>query len=102
MTKPCKLHILRGCVFRQSHPAVVGVRVEAGTLTTGVSLIKRDGSKGGVIKSMQEEDDLLFSDISEHDFIKFKQLRKYLTRDEIAVLKEIAEIKRKQQPMWGV
>ncbi|MBI1972818.1 translation initiation factor IF-2 [Candidatus Woesearchaeota archaeon] len=130
ITRPCRLRILRGCIFRQSHPAVVGVRVEAGTLTTGVSLIKRDGSKGGVIKSMQEEgesiqeagkgkevavsipgvivgrqikeDDVLLSDIPEQEFLRYKQFKKYLKADEKEVLQELAEIKRKQQPTWGV
>jgi hypothetical protein len=29
-------------------------------------------------------------------------LKRYLSKDEIEVLKEIAEIKRKENPMWGV
>src|SRR3989344_9506601 len=130
MTRPCRIHILPGCVFRQSNPAVVGVRVEAGTLKTNVPLIKRDGSKAGSSKSLQlegepiqeadkgkevalaipgvivgrqiKEDDILLSDLTEKEFIKYKQLKKYLKKDEIEVLKEIAEIKRKEQPTWGI
>ncbi len=130
MTRPCRIHILRGCVFRQSNPAVVGVRVEAGTLKTDVPLIKRDGSKAGTTKSLQlegesiqeaekgkevalaipgvvvgrqiKEDDILLSDLTEKEFIKYKQLKKYLKPHEIEVLKEIAEIKRKEQPTWGI
>ena len=40
--------------------------------------------------------------VKETDFIKLKKLKKYLNREEIEILKEIAEIKRKQEPMWGV
>ncbi len=130
MTRPCKLHILPGCVFRQSNPAVVGVRVEGGVLEADIPLIKADGSKAGSIKSLQlegetveqaekgkevavaipgvivgrqiKEDDILFSDLTEREFVKYKQLKKYLKPDEIAVLKEIALIKRKEQPTWGI
>src|SRR3989344_5104047 len=130
MVRPCRIHILRGCVFRQSNPAVVGIRVEAGTLKTEVPLIKRDGTKAGTTKSLQlegesiqeaekgkevalaipgvvvgrqiKEDDILLSDLTEKEFIKYKKLKKYLKKDEIEVLKEIAEIKRKEQPTWGI
>ena len=33
---------------------------------------------------------------------KLKELKKHLTEQEISVLKEIAEIKRKDNPVWGV
>ena len=130
MTRPCRIHILPGCVFRQSGPAVVGVRVEAGLLKTDVPLIKLDGGKAGTTKSLQlegetiqqaekgkevavaipgvivgrqiKEDDILLSDLTEKEFIKYKQLKRYLKKDEIEVLKEIAELKRKEEPMWGV
>ncbi|MDP1760370.1 MAG: translation initiation factor IF-2, partial [Candidatus Woesebacteria bacterium] len=57
----------------------------------------------GVIVGRQiKEDDILLSDLTEKEFIKYKQLKKYLKKDEIEVLKEIAEIKRKEQPTWGI
>ena len=48
------------------------------------------------------EKDILYSDIPEADFIKLKKLKQYLSNDEIELLKEFAEIKRRQNPMWGV
>lgn len=130
LTKPCKIQIIPNCVFRQSNPAVVGVEVLLGTVTMGISLMKADGSRASEIKSMQSEgenveeaekgkqvaiaiphitvgrqlfeSDILYSDIPEEDFVKYKKLKKYLKADEIILLKEIAEIKRKGNPVWGV
>lgn len=127
--KPCKIMFMRGYIFRQSNPAVIGVEVLEGTLTR-VALLKADGSKAGEIKDIQEEGksvatvhknkqvavslphitvdrqikegDILYSDIGEEDFRKLKKLKKYLNRSELAALKEIAEIKRKEHALWGV
>lgn len=130
LTKPCKLQIIPNCVFRQNNPAVVGVEVLLGTATLGVPLMKSDGSRASEIKSMQLEgdniqeaekgkqvaialphltvgrqifeSDILYSDIPEQDFVQFKKLKKYLKQDEIILLKEIAEIKRRENAVWGV
>jgi translation initiation factor 5B len=48
------------------------------------------------------EGDFLYTDIPEEDFKKMKELKKHLSKRELEVLKEIAEIKRKQNPVWGV
>jgi len=130
LVRPCKMQIIQGCVFRQNNPAVVGVEVLLGIATLGIPLIKSDGSKISELKSMQSEgeniqqaekgkqiaiaiphmtvgrqifeNDVLYSDIPEEDFVKLKKLKKYLKPDEIILLKEIAEIKRRQNPVWGV
>ena len=129
ITMPCKILLMPGYVFRQSNPAVVGVEVLAGTLKVGMPLMK-DGKEISEVKSIQEESknineakkgkevavallkvivgrqissgDILYSSIKEEDFRKLKKLKKYLTNDELLVLKEIAEIKRKENPMWGI
>ena len=127
---PCKLRILPGCVFRQSNPAVVGVAVLDGKLKNKTPLMKEDGSKVSEIDSVQlegenipeaergkevaialkgitvgrqiDENDILLSDVPEEDFVKLKGLKKCLNKSEIEVLKEIAAIKRKQNPVWGI
>ena len=38
----------------------------------------------------------------EEDFKKLKTLKKHLNKFEIVVLKEISEIKRKDNPVWGI
>lgn len=128
--RPCKIKFLKGYIFRQSNPAVVGVEVLAGTLKSGVSLMKKDGAPLTNVKGIQleqetiekaekgkqiavslpdvvvgrqiHEEDILYSVIPEEQFRKFKEFKKYLTQEEIAVLKEIAEIMRNQNPMWGI
>lgn len=130
VVRPCKMQILPGCVFRQNNPAVFGVTVLDGTLKNKIKLMKEDGSRVPNIESMQvesesvqeaekgkevaiavkgitvgrqvNENDILYSDIPEEDFIKLKKLKKYLNKGEIQLLKEIAIIKRKQKSMWGI
>ena len=44
----------------------------------------------------------MYSLINEEDFKKLKSLRKLLGKDEIDVLKEIVEIMRKDNALWGI
>ncbi|MFH1332102.1 MAG: translation initiation factor IF-2 [archaeon] len=130
MTRPFKAQILPNCVFRQSNPAVVGVEVLSGMMKVGSPLMKENGNKASEINTMQKEgeniqeakrgeqvaiaiphltvgrqineNDILYSDITEEEFVKYKELKRFLNGDEIAILKEIAEIKRAENPLWGV
>ena len=130
LIRPCKLRMMPGYVFRQSNPAVFGVDVLAGVVKTKTRLMKEDGKHIGDVKSIQSEQesiekaeagkqvavsvpgvtvgrqvkegDVLLSDIPENDFRKFKQLKKYLSKQEIELLKEIAKIKREDNPVWGI
>jgi len=104
--------------------------VLAGTLKANTPLMKKDGSVITEVKSIQQEQenlekaekgkqvavslpnvtigrqvhesDILYSSIPEEHFRKLKEFKKYLTQEEIDILKEIAEIMRKQNPMWGI
>jgi len=126
---PCKLEILKDCIFRISHPAIVGVEVLGGKVKSGTPIMKT-GKKLSEVKEIQSENksvselekgkqaaislpgltvgrqikegDILYSDISEEDFRKLKKLKKYLNDDEIEILKELSEIKRENDAMWGV
>lgn len=130
LTRPFKLELLRGYVFRQSNPAVAGVEVQAGILTTNVQVMKSDGKPFSVIKSIQlekeqvaaaekgqrvaislphviigrnlKEGDILYSYIDEATFRKLKDHKDDLQPGERDVLKEIAVIMRKENPVWGV
>lgn len=53
MTKPGKIQILPGYVFRRSNPAIVGIKVLAGTIKPGVTLVK-DGKEVGRIMQIQK------------------------------------------------
>ena len=48
------------------------------------------------------EGDILYTFISEDDFRKLKSLKKYLIPEDTGLLKEIAEMMRKQNPIWGI
>ncbi len=129
ITRPCSLKILPNCTFRKSNPAIVGVAVVNGLLTRGTNIMK-DGKRISYVKELQlegksipeagkgkeiaislpdvmvgrqiNENDILYSDLSESEFRKLKDLKTYLSSDEIGALKEIAAIKRKDNSVWGV
>ena len=128
--KPFKIRILHGYVFRQSNPAVVGVEVLLGKLKTGIMLMKDNGASLVEVKGIQNEGknlqeaesgkqvalslqgvivgrqihegETLYSDINEENFRKLKEMKKLLKQDEVECLKEIAEIKRRNNTLWGI
>jgi translation initiation factor 5B len=48
------------------------------------------------------EGDTLYSSINEEEFKRLKEIKDLLTKDQIEVMKEIAEIMRKGNPGWGL
>jgi len=130
LVRPCKLQIMKGYIFRQNNPAVVGVDVLEGKVKVDTPLMKKDGNKITEVKSIQKdqenlneaekgkqvaislpkvtvgrqinENNILYSAIPEEDFIKLKELKKNLSEEEKAILKEIAEIMRAKNAMWGI
>ncbi|MFH1224744.1 MAG: translation initiation factor IF-2 [Candidatus Diapherotrites archaeon] len=51
---PVKLKVLPGCIFHNTKPAIVGVRILAGRLKNGVELMKKGGEKIGKVQGMQD------------------------------------------------
>jgi translation initiation factor 5B len=130
LVRPCKFAVLKGYTFRQNNPAIVGIEIEIGQMKTGDPIMSEHGKKISMVKSLKdgkenvstalqgkqlalamdgvtvgrqiEEGDFLYTDIPENDFKKLKELKKHLSKMEVEVLKEIAEIKRKDNPVWGV
>jgi len=127
---PAKVRVLPDCIFRQSNPAVVGVRVLGGTLRTDVNLIQRDGKKVGHLKSIQynqeaireadagkevaisiegaavgrqlDVDDDLFVDIPEHHVkVLEREMVSHLPAPTQEVLGEFTSMKRRAEPFWG-
>ncbi|MFC1686001.1 translation initiation factor IF-2 [Nanoarchaeota archaeon] len=129
MMFPCKLKVLR-YVFRQTRPAIFGVSVLGGKLKTGMNLMNEKGKNLDRVKAIQDkkeslkevksgkdvaislpsvnyarqlfEGELLYSDLHESGFRKLKANKKLLTQEEIKVLQEIADIKRRENSTWGV
>ena len=119
----CKLTILHKYVFRNSNPAIFGVKVEAGKLKQNLQLIDNKGEKVSRVKNIQSDNksvdsasegmeiaislpgtnferrlgdvETLYSDLSESQFKKFKKNKDLLTQSEIKTLQEIAEVKRR-------
>jgi translation initiation factor 5B len=126
----CKLKVLHQYVFRNTSPAIFGVKVEAGKLKQQVHLIDENGEKVGKIKNIESEKksvqeaiegmevavsmpginferviknkNLLYSDLGESQFRNFKKNKDLLSGSEMKALQEIAEIKRKIKADWGM
>lgn len=129
LTMPCKIKVLQ-FVFHQTHPAIFGISVEKGTLHTGIPVMNGKGVKIDDVKAIQSEgkaigkaakgkevaislpntnfnrklkkNEYLYSDIPEEQFRKLKENKKLLNQEEIALLQEIADIKRKIKATWGL
>lgn len=130
MTSIVKVRILHQYVFRNTNPAIFGVRIEAGKLNHHLNFIDKQEEKAGKIKNIQSENksvdeategmevaismpgmnferklkdkDFLYSDISETQFRKLKKNKELLSPKELTLLQEIAEIKRKIKADWGM
>ena len=124
---PGKILILRDHVFRVSKPAIVGVRVLAGRIRQGQSLMRSDGKTVGRIKSIRSGDktlrearmgdeiaiavddvtvgrqidveDVLLVDVPESHARQL--MEKKLSLDEQETLDEVMKIRRKENPFWG-
>jgi translation initiation factor 5B len=126
----CKLKILEQYVFRNSNPAIFGVKIEKGKLKSGLNLIDSSGEKIGRVKNIQSEKksveeategmdvaisitgtnferqlkgkEFLYTDLGESHFKNFKKNKDLLTENEKQILMEIAEIKRRKNEEWGM
>jgi len=127
---PAKIRIMPQYIFRQSGPAIFGAEVIDGKLTPAVELINKDGKVVGRVKKIEEKGkkldelkkgkeaavavekltlgrgadggDFLITNMSESAFRKLKNKKHLLSKSEIQVLKELAEIKRKENDLWGI
>jgi len=130
LTTICKLKILHQYVFRNTKPAIFGVKVEAGKLISGLSLINEKNEKVARVKNIQSENksvqkakegmevaislpginyerqikdkNILYSELGESQFKNFKKNKDLLSPNEIKILQEIAELKRETNSDWGM
>jgi hypothetical protein len=58
--------------------------------------------KGTNFERQLSEKSELYSDLSAKQFKEFKKNKDVLSKSEIDVLQKIAQIKRKEDPSWGV
>ena len=131
VTLPGKIKVLEGFVFRRSQPAIVGIRVLDGRIKPRYQLMNKNGEGIGRIHQIQErkkplseatkgmevaisireatvgrdfeEGEVLYVDIPERDYVLLKkELLDMLSEGELSLLEEIATIKRKKNPAWGL
>ncbi|WP_460123631.1 translation initiation factor IF-2 [Stetteria hydrogenophila] len=125
LVRPGKFRILPGYVFRRSDPAIVGIEVLGGVVKPGYPVMSADGRPLGRIMAIKDRDrslpearpgmavavsiqgrvligrhvdegDVVYTDVpASHAVELLTELRPYISDDEISVLKEIAEIKKK-------
>ena len=128
--RPGKFKILPGCVFRQSKPAVVGVRVLGGVVRTNVDVMLENGNVVGKIKGLQsegenipsagagkevamaiegatvgrqiKEEEVLYINVPErHAKILEHEIYDSLSTDEKEILDTFLSLKRKDNPFWA-
>ena len=118
----CKLEVLPKFVFRNSNPAIFGVRVVSGRLRAGLNLIDDKDEDVGRVKGIQHDKEsvdkaiegqeiaislpgvnferrlkdtrYLYSNLSAKQFNEFKKNKDLLSASEIRTLQEIAGIKK--------
>ena len=130
MSRLFKLRILPKYVFRNTKPAIFGVKIEAGKLISGSNVMDGKAEKVGRVKNIQSENksvaeslegmevaisipgvnfdrrlktkEFLYSDMAESQFKNFKKNKDLLSKNEISLLQEIAGIKRQKKSDWGI
>lgn len=125
LVRPGKFRILPGYVFRRSEPAIVGVEVLGGIVKPGYPVMNESGRTLGRIMAIKERDrslpearpgmavavsiagrvlvgrhidegDIVYTDVpADHAMRILAEFRDLISQDELLVLKEIAEIKRR-------
>lgn len=131
LTKPGKIRIMPGYVFRKAKPAIVGVEILAGRIKPKVSLVKKDGEDVGVVMQVQDqgkavseavvnmqvavsldkpvvgrhinEKDILYVRVPEtHAKELLTKFQDRLTTEELESLNEYVELMRKKTtPFWA-
>ncbi|MEK6818351.1 MAG: translation initiation factor IF-2, partial [Nanoarchaeota archaeon] len=125
-----KVEILKQYVFKNSNPAVFGVKIISGKLKSGAHIIDDSGEEIAKLKSIQHEKEsrnealegqevaialpglyfdrhlkdkkFLYTDLSEQNFKKLKKNKDLLSSSELKTLQEIADIKQRKNPNWGM
>lgn len=119
VTRPGKLKILPGYIFRASNPAIVGVEVTGGVIKPGYSLVKegkiigkieqiqKEGSNvadakygdklavsidGPTVGRQIKEGDELYTAMSRENIRKLEDMKNLLSKTEIDVLEEIKDL----------
>ena len=127
---PCKFQLIKGMVFRRNGPAVCGVEILGGSLKHKSSIINSEGKEVGVVKQIKDngeniqnapkgsevsismnepvigrtirEGEILYS-LPDNIGVRLLKDRHSdsLSEDELTILDEIIELRRKVVPLYG-
>jgi translation initiation factor 5B len=130
LVRPCKTKFLPGFIFRRSKPAIVGLEIVSGRLKPKYPLISSSGKKLGQVQKIQDqgkdvqeavvgvqvavsiEDGVVGRNISEGDTIYTdvpeRHLKTLMTKfpseldeSDRETVKELIQLKRRENPVWG-
>jgi translation initiation factor 5B len=130
LVRPCKAKVLTGLIFRRSKPAIVGVEILSGRLKPKIHLITSSGRKLGELQKVQDqgkdiqeavvgmqvavsiedgvvgrnisEGDTFYADVPErHLKTLMTKFPAELTESDQVTIKELIQIKRRENPVWG-
>lgn len=130
LVRPCKAKVLTGMIFRRSKPAIVGVEVLTGRLKPKIHMITSSGRKLGELQRIQDqgkdiqeavsgvqvavsiEDGVVGRNVSEGDTlyadVPERHLKTLMTKfpaelgeSDQETIKELIQIKRKENPVWA-
>lgn len=130
LVHPCKVKFLPGFIFRRSKPAIVGVEIITGRLRAKYPVISASGKKLGAVQRIQDkgkdvqealpgmqvavsiEDGVVGRNISEGDIIYSDMPERHLktlqtkfpaelTEGDQETVKELIQLKRRENPVWG-
>lgn len=130
LVRPCKAKVLPGFIFRRSKPAIVGVEIISGRLRAKYPLISASGKRLGEVRGIQDkgvdipeasvgmqvavsiEDAVVGRNVSEGDVIYVDMPERHLktlttkfpaelTEGDQETVKELIQIKRRENPVWG-
>jgi translation initiation factor 5B len=128
--RPCKARVLEGLVFRRSKPAIVGVEVLTGRLKPKAPMIGSTGKKLGEVEKIQDkgndiqeavaglqvavsiedgvvgrnisEGEVIYADVPErHVKTWLTKFPSELTESDQETIKELIQLKRRENPVWG-
>ena len=131
LVRPGKIEIMDGFVFRRANPAIMGVLVMNGVITSRSPMMKLDGVSVGRISQIQDsgeaiseaeegkevaismpkpivgrhikERDILIVDVPEkHAKLLRTKYSDRLTVGAVEALRELVEIKRKKDILWAI
>ncbi len=130
LMQPCKFSVMKGFVFRRSNPAVFGVEVIEGRLRQKSPVMNAEGMDVGSIHQIQDkgksidearkgmqvavsmneptigrqikEGDILYTlPPAQHYKMLVERFKHRLSQEELALLDEIAKVRRRIDPLYG-